>query len=80
MTEPNYELIRDILRNLQADVSELKKMRHEMREGFASIRSHLVAMKTDHGMLERRLMDAEIDIDRVKTRLDLNDDPDAPRR
>jgi septal ring factor EnvC (AmiA/AmiB activator) len=79
MVEPNYELIRDILRNIQSDVSDLKKMRQEMREGFASIRSHLVAMKTDHGMLERRLMDAETELDRVKTRLDLNDDPDAPR-
>jgi hypothetical protein len=58
MSEVNYELIRDILRSIQGDVSELKKMRHEMREGFASVRSHLVAMKTDHGMLERRLMDA----------------------
>ena len=41
------ELIFEHLRRMQGDISELKQMRVEMREGFASMRSHFFAQQGD---------------------------------
>lgn len=35
-----YELILDHLRAMRSDLDELKQLRGEMREGFASVRVH----------------------------------------
>jgi hypothetical protein len=68
------ELIFEHLRRIQADIGEIKQIRGEMREGFASIRQHLAAQHNDNILLEYRLLALESEMDRVKRRLDLKDD------
>lgn len=67
------ELIFEHLRRIQSDIAEIKGMRSEMREGFASIRQHLAAQHNDHTLLEYRLLALESEMERVKRRLDLHE-------
>lgn len=39
MAQVTNDLIYEVLKSVQADISDLKKMRIEMREGFASVKS-----------------------------------------
>ena len=78
MTDKNNKtadmaLMLDILKKLQADVSELKEMRHEMREGFASIKSHMTGLVGDVFSHERRLLNVEDELTRLKNRIDPQD-------
>ena len=68
------ELLYEVLKNIQADISTLKKMRSEMREGFAASRSHMQASQKDAIFFEGRLISVESDIEKIKKRLDLLDD------
>jgi septal ring factor EnvC (AmiA/AmiB activator) len=72
-TNVTNELIYEHLRRIQSDLSELKSLRSEMREGFASIRQHLAAQHNDHTLLEYRLIALESEMDRIKRRLDLHE-------
>lgn len=67
------ELIIEHLRRIQADIAELKQMRMEMRDGFASLRQHLAAQHNDHTLLEYRLIALESEAERIKRRLDLHE-------
>ena len=74
MVEDPYEIIIDHLRAIRADVADLKQMRGEMRDGFASLRAHDAAAHGDHALLERRVLSLETDLDRIKRRLEITDD------
>jgi hypothetical protein len=52
-------------------------MRDEMREGFASLRAHMATQHGDAAFLERRVLELELDMERVKRRLQLADLADA---
>lgn len=39
-----HDLTHTILKQIQADLAELKQARQEMREGFASIKSHITGL------------------------------------
>ncbi len=67
------ELMFEHLRRIQADIAELKGLRSEIREGFASIRQHLAAQHNDHTLLEYRLLALESEMERIKSRLDLHE-------
>lgn len=75
MVHDPYEIILDHLRIIRSDLGVLKKLRGEMREGFASVRAHQVAAHGDQALLERRVVSLESGLDRVKRRLDLADKP-----
>lgn len=75
MAQVTNDLIYEVLRSVQADISDLKKMRVEMREGFASVKSFQAASLNEQALLERRVVSVESDIERIKTRLNLIDDP-----
>lgn len=66
-------LLIEHLRRIQADIAELKGLRGEIREGFASIRQHLAAQHNDHTLLEYRLLALEGEMERIKRRLDLSE-------
>ena len=74
-TEP-HELILDQLRAIRGELTELAKMRGEMREGFANQRAHNAVTYGDQALLERRIVDLEIEVDRMKRRLNLADAQD----
>jgi hypothetical protein len=51
-------------------------MRGEMRDGFASLRAHLATQHGDAAFLERRVIELEKDMERVKRRLELAEETD----
>lgn len=69
------EIVLEHLRAIRADLEDLKKLRGEMREGFASVRAHQAATHGDQALLERRVVSLESDMDRIKRRLELVDKP-----
>ncbi|HOO82191.1 MAG TPA: hypothetical protein PK513_06790 [Alphaproteobacteria bacterium] len=40
MAQITNELLYEVLKKLQSDIAELKPMRHEMRDGFATMKSY----------------------------------------
>jgi hypothetical protein len=78
MAEPlDRRLIYEILEDVQARLSRLEGMRDEMREGFASLRAHMVTQRAGAAFLERRVVELERDMARVKRRLELAEAPDT---
>lgn len=73
MTEP-HDLILDHLSAIRSELAELPRLRSEMREGFATQRAHYAVSHGDQALLERRLIEIEQELDRVKRRLGLQDD------
>lgn len=68
-----HNLTHSILKKIQADVAELKQIRQEMREGFASMKSHTTGLIGDVYSHERRMLNIENEILRLKTHLGLDD-------
>jgi hypothetical protein len=78
MAEPlDNRLIYEILKDVQASLSRLEGIRDEMREGFASLRAHMATQHADAAFLERRVVELERDMARVKRRLELAETPDT---
>ena len=79
MVSDPYEIILNHLRALRSDVSDLKSLRGEMREGFASLRAPSGGVARRQAHLERRLAALNLAMSRVETRLQISDkagDPD----
>jgi septal ring factor EnvC (AmiA/AmiB activator) len=77
MAEPiDNRLIYRVVKDVQARLASLEDMRSEMREGFASLRAHMATQHADAAFLERRVVELERDVGRIKRRLDLADQPD----
>ena len=77
MAEPvDNQLIYEVLKDVQTRLVSLEGMRDDMREGFASLRAHMATQHGDAVFLERRLMELERDMERVKRRLQLSDPAD----
>lgn len=75
MVDDPYEIILDHLRAIRTDIDDLKMLRGEVREGFASVRANQAAAHGDQALLERRVVSLESELDRVKRRLELLDEP-----
>ena len=73
MSEVTNELMYEVLKEVRKDVSDLKQMRGEMREGFASIKGYMASFLKDQSILENRIAELEEEMDRVKRRLELSD-------
>lgn len=67
------ELIYEVLKNVQADISELKSVVVELKEGQIGLRGQLHAIQGDALRQERTVAGVQLDIDRIKSRLDLTD-------
>lgn len=70
-------LIYEVLKDVQARLASLEGMRGEMRDGFASLRAHLATQHGDAAFLERRVIELEKDMERVKRRLELAEQTDG---
>lgn len=64
-----HHLTHTILKKIQADVAELKQIRQEMREGFASVKSHMTGLVGDVFSHERRILNLEDELLRLKNLL-----------
>ena len=74
MAEPiDNRLLFQILKGLQTRVSFLEAMLGEIRDGFASIRSHRAALQGEAVDLDRRLDELEESIEHIKRRLRLSE-------
>ena len=66
MSNEPHEIILDHLRVIRADISKLRYDIHKVKDGRISIRSDLLRH-------ERALSSVEVDIERIKARLDLSE-------
>jgi hypothetical protein len=63
MGDVTNELLLENLKALRKEVSEIKLLRHEVRDGFVSVRQYLSAIQSDYQLLERRISTLEDDLD-----------------
>jgi len=66
-------LVLEILRRLQADMSDLKQGQRSIREELISVRQHLHAMQGDLLRQETDIAGMLVKLDRIHARLDLTD-------
>lgn len=71
----SMKLMAERLKEIQSRLNDLPKIRNEMHEGFASIKGYLASFLKDQSILEERLSGLEVEMDRVKRRLELTDEP-----
>lgn len=76
------ELIFETLKSLRAEVNDLKAeiigMQTSMREGFSSLKSHIIAHHSDQYGLEQRMLTLENWMLRVRRELEISDSDHAP--
>lgn len=70
MADVDDTFLREALKRIQSDLSELKEMRHEMREGFASLKAHNAGLIGEVFSHERRILNLKDDLLRLKSELD----------
>ena len=75
------ELMHELLKALHAShermEDDIKQMRREMREGFASIKSHVSGVVGDVSSHERRILNLEDEVMRLKSQVEHDSKPDA---
>jgi hypothetical protein len=78
MAEPiANRLIYEVSKDVQMRLASLEGIRDEMRDGFASLRAHMATQHGDAVFLERRVLELERDMERIKRRLQLADPADG---
>lgn len=71
-TEP-HEIILDHLRVIRASVAALKDDNIEIKASLNSLRVEVNALRNDILRQERAIAAVEVDVDRIKVRLDIAD-------
>jgi hypothetical protein len=74
MADKTTDAIMPILKKIQGDIADLKEMRQEMREGFASIKSHMTGVVGDVFSHERRILNLEDDVLKLQRKVELPDE------
>ena len=72
MNEPD-NLVLDILRKMQADMVDLKKDNREIKEGLARVERQVHDLRGDFLRQAQTLVGLELRIERIETRLELQD-------
>ena len=73
MTDQPHDLILDHLRHIRARTDSTDANVKELKQTVLSLREEVNAMRGDFLRQERALAAVEVDLDRIKTRLDLTD-------
>jgi hypothetical protein len=73
MSEPTENLVVEILRRIQADIADLKNGQRGIREELIGLRNQLHIMQGDALRQEQGIAALAVDVDRIKSRLDLVD-------
>lgn len=71
------DILKDLQRRSGEHTREIRFLRDDMREGFASVRAALQAQQHDINLLERRMERVEDDVRLIKRATEFADDADA---
>jgi phage shock protein A len=72
MTDPQ-NIVLDMLRAVRGDLAEVKASIADLKDGQISIPEEIQAMRRDSLRQERTIAAVQVDLDRVKARLELSD-------
>ncbi len=67
------ELLLEVLKTLQQDNVEIKRSLKDVKENIISVRDDIHSLRSDILRQEKALATLEIDVDRIKARLDIVD-------
>ncbi len=73
MTDVTNELMYEVLKRIQADTAVLKEGQASIKQEIVSVRKQLHVIQGDNLRQEQTVAGVQLDIDRIKTRLDLSD-------
>ncbi len=73
MAEVSAELVYELLKRMQADISNLKEGQRELRQDMISVRRELHTMQGDINNLRASIGHIEMRLDRIENRLDLRE-------
>lgn len=73
MVDDPQEIILEHLRAMRTDISVLKEGQRDLKAMMISSREDMNGLRGDILRQERAMASVEVDIDRIKTRLDLTD-------
>lgn len=71
------EILKDLQRRSGEQTREIRFLRDDMREGFASVRAALQAQQHDINLLERRMERVEDDVRLIKRATEFPEDVDT---
>ncbi|MFC5755225.1 MULTISPECIES: hypothetical protein [unclassified Rhizobium] len=80
MAEVNQELLFEILRRIQTDVSSVKEGQRDMRQEMVSFRNHMHVMQGDINNLRGTIGQILDRLDRIENRLELRELAEAQAR
>jgi uncharacterized protein Yka (UPF0111/DUF47 family) len=75
MPAASNELIFEVLKKVQEDVSQTRQDMRHVREELIATRGHLLALQKDTNNIYERLTTLESKVDRIERRLELTDTP-----
>ena len=75
MAEVTNDLIYEVLKRVQEDVSTVRQDMRGMREEMTAMRGHMLAIQRDVNNIYERLATLEVRADRIERRLELADAP-----
>ena len=67
------ELLLEVLKQLQSDNVDMKRSLQYLKQSVLSVRNDVHSLRSDILRQEKALAAVEVDVDRIKTRLDLVD-------
>lgn len=73
MSAITNDLLYDVLKRLQQDNVDLKRMLKDVKESIISVREDVHSLRSDILRQEKALATVEVDVDRIKNRLDILD-------
>ena len=74
MRDDRSDLVLEILKKVQADISEMKAGQRNLRQDVQALHGYLAAMHGDLNSKEGRISELESRVDRVERRLEIADD------
>ncbi|MEE2953100.1 hypothetical protein SAMN06297251_1177 [Fulvimarina manganoxydans] len=82
MAHVTNELIYEVLKSVQSDISELKFGQQGIRQELSAMRGHLLSMQSDIHNIYLKLDRHEDRLDRIERRLELRElaEPETPYR
>lgn len=75
MAEINADLVYEVLKQVQQDISQIREQGRETNMSLNAVRNHLVALQQDVGNIYAVLGRLDARGDRIERRLELTDAP-----
>jgi len=73
MSKVTNELLLEVLKRIQQDNADVKRMIKDVKSNVISVREDVHSLRSDILRQEKALATVEVDVDRIKTRLDIVD-------